>query len=76
MNKDTLIDKKLIHQRYTTFAYGNLSAPTLRQVGRLLHTHEVRLIHSPTTLARSSHFPMFDVRTYVNHVSNICQYFM
>ena len=36
MNKDTFIDKKLIHQRYNTFAYGNLSAPTLlKQVGRL-----------------------------------------
>ena len=40
VNKDTFIDKKLIHQRYTTFAYGNLSAPTLRQVGRLLHTRQ------------------------------------
>ena len=41
MNKDTFIDKKLIHRRDTTFAYGNLSASTLGQVGRLLH--------SPTT---------------------------
>ena len=57
VNKDTFIDKKLIHPtdtRHTTFAYGNLSAPTLRQVGRLLH--------SPTTLARSSHFPMLDIQ--------------
>ena len=46
--------QKLIHPRYTTFVYGNLSAPTLRQVGRLLH--------SPTTLARSSHFPMLDIQ--------------
>ena len=54
VNKDTFIDKKLIHPRYTTFACGNLSAPTLRQVGRLLH--------SPTTLATSSHFPMLDIQ--------------
>ena len=30
VNKDTFIDKKLIHPRYTSFACGNLSAPTLR----------------------------------------------
>ena len=60
MNKDTFIDKKLIHRRDTTFDYGNLSAPTLRQVGRLLH--------SPTTFPYAWCSGFVDINTVLGLV--------